>query len=105
MPQASDEQRALMKRWFGDPIDDRPPTEFLLAHGYVVDQVGLWRKPTSAHRVSYAEGACLDFLCDEWDHAFVDMGFWPGAGDGDDRSRVSTARDSERLRVRRRDCW
>ncbi len=70
MPQASDEQRELMKRWFGDPIDDRGPHQFLLAHGYTIHK-GFWRKPTPSHTISHAEGECIDFLCDEWDHGFV----------------------------------
>jgi hypothetical protein len=69
MPQASDEQRALMERWFGDPIDDGAPRRFLLSHGYT-ESKGFWRKPTPAHTVSHAEGECIDFLCDEWDFAF-----------------------------------
>jgi hypothetical protein len=68
MPQATDEQRALMKKWFGDSIDDRPPTEFLLSHGYTCDKDGFWIKPVPSHTISETEGECLDFLCDEWDY-------------------------------------
>jgi len=35
MPQASDALRAKMEGYFGDPIDDSGPAEFLLAAGYV----------------------------------------------------------------------
>ena len=70
MPQATDEQRDLMRKWFGDRIDDGPPSAFLLSRGYVCDR-GWWRKPTSAHKISKEEGACIDFLCDEWDHGYA----------------------------------
>lgn len=66
MPQATDEQRALMERWFGDPIDDGGPYRFLMARGYT-EKAGWLFKPTPSHTVSLEEGACIDFLCDEWD--------------------------------------
>lgn len=69
MPQASDEQRELMRRWFGDPIDDGPPYRFLMARGYA-DRRGMLVKPTSAHTVSTEEWECICFLCDEWDYGF-----------------------------------
>lgn len=67
MPQASDEQRALMTRWFGD-ISDSGPWAFLLARGYTERQGWIF-KPTPAHTISEYEGECIDFLCDEWDWA------------------------------------
>lgn len=70
MPQATDALRALMNEWFGDPIDDGPPTRFLLAHGFT-ERFGFWRPPVPAHNVSREELACLRFLVDEWDHDFV----------------------------------
>lgn len=68
MPQASEEQQELMKKWF-DSIDDHGPTEFLLSHGYT-EKAGMWSKPTPSHNPSVAEVECLMFLRDEWDHDF-----------------------------------
>lgn len=67
MPQASDATRALMEKWFHDPISDEGPTKFLLSHGWH-DANGMWFKPTSAYTPSIYEIACLMFLRDEWDH-------------------------------------
>lgn len=70
MPQASDEDRELMAKWFGgDGINDGPPYEFLKARGWTEDR-GVWRKPTPSHTVSEYERACCYFLCDEWDYGF-----------------------------------
>ena len=46
MPQASDELRALMKRWFGDPVDEQGAMKLLLSHGFTEER-GMWRKPVS----------------------------------------------------------
>jgi len=71
MPQASDEQRALMQKWFGNTINDGPPYAFLLAHGYTEPEgKGLWKKPTPSHTISMFEWECLNFLCDEWDYGY-----------------------------------
>ena len=70
MPQATDEQRDLMERWFGEGVDTAGPLLFLEARGYVDDR-GMIRPPVPAHRVSYEEGACIDYLCDEWDFGFT----------------------------------
>lgn len=72
MPQASDEQQALMERWFGDPIDDHGPIRFLYSRGYTFHygQTGHWRKPARFHTISFEEQACADFLVDEWDHTY-----------------------------------
>lgn len=69
MPQASDEQRALMQAWFNDSISDGPPTEFLRARGWI-EVGGMWEKPTSSHSTSAYEIECLKFLRDEWDYGF-----------------------------------
>jgi hypothetical protein len=69
MPQATDEQRALMNKWFGNPIDDGPPYRFLMARGYQ-EWAGMLIKPTPAHSVSEYEWACIEFLCFEWDYGF-----------------------------------
>ncbi len=67
MPQALDEQRDLMSKWFGS-IDLFAPLKFLQARGYRDDN-GWIIKPTAAHTISVEEGECIDFLCDEWDFA------------------------------------
>jgi hypothetical protein len=69
MPQASDEQRNLMEKWFGDAIDMRGPYAFLKARGYG-DYRGMLIKPTLSHTVSEYEWECIAFLCDEWDFGF-----------------------------------
>lgn len=69
MPQASDQQRALMEKWFGDPVDDSGPMRFLFAHGFT-EKAGMWKSPTSSHTISEYEWECLLFLCDEWDYGF-----------------------------------
>lgn len=68
MPQALDEQRELMVKWFGD-FDCWLPLEFLLSRGYT-DTKGWIAKPTPSHTISAEEGECIDFLCDEWDFGF-----------------------------------
>jgi hypothetical protein len=68
MPQATDEQRDLMRKWFGDPIDSWGPMQFLLSHGFTCDE-GRWRSPVPHHNTSEDEYTCLQFLIDEWDHA------------------------------------
>jgi hypothetical protein len=69
MPQASDAQRELMEKWFGDPVDDGGPYRFLMAHGYQ-EWAGLLIKPTPSHTISEYEWACIVFLADEWDYGF-----------------------------------
>lgn len=69
MPQASDRQRELMERWFGDSINMAGPYKFLRSHGYT-EKGGLLIKPVSAHNVSRDEWQCIRFLVDEWDFGF-----------------------------------
>lgn len=69
MPQASDHQRALMEKWFGDGISDGPPYAFLKARGWK-DNGRFLTKPTRSHTVSAYEYECCTFLRDEWDYAF-----------------------------------
>lgn len=70
MPQASDEQRELMQKWFrNDGINDAEPMAFLISRGYTTI-AGMWQKPTPSHSVSWFEWECLDFLCDEWDYGY-----------------------------------
>jgi hypothetical protein len=69
MPQASDEMRALMDQWFGDPISDAGPMEFLIDQGYA-DRGGMIVKPNPDHAVTEREWKCIEFMCDEWDYSF-----------------------------------
>ena len=66
MPSASDEDRELMRRWFGS-IEMSGPMEFLWSHGFTFTRDFLWKTPTPSHTVSKIELACIYFLCDEWD--------------------------------------
>jgi hypothetical protein len=70
MPSASDRQRKLMKKWFGDPILDTGPFAFLYSHGYT-ERNGVWFKPTPSHSMSIEECECISFLCDEWDYGYA----------------------------------
>lgn len=67
MPQASDERRETMNRFFGDPIDDSRPIAFLESHGFELLKGWTWKKPTPSHNVSADEFECLCFLIEEWD--------------------------------------
>lgn len=75
MPQASDELRARMQERFGDSIADGPPWEFLKSRGYT-ERGGLIKPPNPNHNITEDEGECVDFLCDEWDWAFVGSNVW-----------------------------
>ena len=66
MPQAADDQRALMNQWFGS-IDCIGPIDFLLARGWT-EKGGMWSKPTPAYDPSIYEVECVKFLRDEWDY-------------------------------------
>lgn len=72
MPQASDTQRALMQEWFGDPVDDSGPMQFLLARGWTEDRGGMLYPPTPSYTMSIYEAECLMFLICEWDYDAVD---------------------------------
>lgn len=67
MPQATDEQRATMHKWFGDEISDEGPIRFLRSHGYTLLEGFIWQKPTPSHSVSCYEAECVLFLINEWD--------------------------------------
>ena len=72
MPTASSSQRALMEKWFGDPIDESGPINFLESHGYVLTQTFHWRKPVPCHTVSDDEWECMLFLIEEWDFGGIE---------------------------------
>lgn len=72
MTQATDEDRALMGKWFGDEIDDAGPTRFLDARGWTFPG-GMCTPPVSSYHPSQYELACVGFLCDEWDYAYEGM--------------------------------
>ena len=69
MPQAPDEQRDLMNKWFGDPINDGPPYQLLISHGFT-EKAGCFFPPVSSHKISDIEHECLQFLVDEWDYGY-----------------------------------
>jgi hypothetical protein len=68
MPTASDQQRDLMVKWFGD-MDIIGPLNFLFARGWR-ERGGMLIKPTPAHSLSIYESECVSFLCHEWDFGF-----------------------------------
>lgn len=83
MPTSSDQQRALMAKWFptfdgpdgpttpnDSGIADGPPIRFLIRRGWDLDNGGMWSKPTPSYNPSIYEIECLLFLRDEWDYDF-----------------------------------
>lgn len=70
MPQASDELRATMIRWFGN-ISLEQPIEFLVSHGFVLTLGWAWILPVPTHTVSCYEAACIAFLVEEWDFGCI----------------------------------
>jgi hypothetical protein len=70
MPQASEEDRERMQKWFGD-MGDFAPACFLTSHGYRLRKDWVWVKPTPSHNMSADERACLRFLIEEWDYGGV----------------------------------
>lgn len=66
MPQATGDFRALMNKWFGDPISEQGPMQHLFSRGFT-EANGLWYKPTPSYTPSVYDVACLLFLRDEWD--------------------------------------
>lgn len=72
MPQATEEQRTTMKRWFGDSISETGPIDFLESHGFTLLRGWTWAAPTIHHSISCYEERCLTFLICEWDFGGVD---------------------------------
>lgn len=71
MPQASDEDRAKMARYFGgDGISDAEPTQYLHSRGWVFTRSGMIEKPSADYKPTAQEWDCLYFLCDEWDYGY-----------------------------------
>lgn len=69
MPQASDEDRAQAEKYFGDPISDYGPMQFLKEQGFVLGRDWVYRKPGKRWEdLSDKERFAINFLCDEWDH-------------------------------------
>lgn len=69
MPQASDEDRERIQDRFGT-IDCYTIWRYLQKRGYTENK-GYITLPTPLHKITKEEGECIDFLCDEWDYAFV----------------------------------
>lgn len=69
MPQASEEVRAMMCRWFGC-IDCEAPLRFLLSHGFKHNR-GTIEPPTKSHNLSDDESYCIAFLVQEWDYDYA----------------------------------
>lgn len=70
MPMASDELRAKMNEYFGDPIDDAGPIDYLRGQGFKLNR-GFWWSPrpgvTALSDLTEKERDCILFLIDEWD--------------------------------------
>lgn len=74
MPQASDELRNIMDKWFGDGIDDYAPRQFLYARGYILTNDWCWKPPARFHTISQEEYTCMLFLVQEWDYGGIIYG-------------------------------
>ena len=67
MPSSTDERRARMNDWFGDPVDDTGPIHFLISRGYTPTKEWGWKPPVSQHTSNFCEMECIIFLIEEWD--------------------------------------
>jgi len=67
MPTANDELREKMQEYFGDPIDDAGPARFLRDCGWT-EVKDVWTE--GAEQTTQKEWDCMQFLIDEWDHAY-----------------------------------
>ena len=67
MPIATEELRDKMGEYFGDRIGDWEPRAFLLDQGWT-ESNGTWNSPPRP--ITDKEWNCLDFLVQEWDHAY-----------------------------------
>lgn len=70
MPQASDELRAKMKEYFGNPINDYAPMEYLKSQGYELQRNWDWKPPERIKDyddMTEKEYHCMLFLVHEWD--------------------------------------
>ena len=71
MPQASDEDRAKIAKYFGGSgISDAEPTQYLHGKGWKFTQGGMIEKPCEDDTPCEQEWDCLYFLCDEWDYGY-----------------------------------
>ena len=77
MPQATGEDHALMELWFGDPILDHGPIEYLKSHGFMLTPQWEWLPPVPHHSVSCYEWRCVLFLIREWDFGGLVEDFGP----------------------------
>lgn len=72
MPQASDELRAKMEQYFGDPISDEGPVKFLESAGWMLHADWTWSSPgKTMHDMTDKEYECVSFLFHEWDFGGV----------------------------------
>lgn len=75
MPQASDELRAEMQKYFGDPVDDAGPTQYLKFMGHVLTSNWQWKlkEGKTLQNISTKEFLCIKFLVDEWDFGGIHL--------------------------------
>lgn len=68
MPQA---RKELVERWGGeDGIGEDKAVNYLIRQGWKEVGFGLWRSPVEYFELMTAEKEALEFLIDEWDHAY-----------------------------------
>lgn len=76
MPQASDELRAEMKKFYGDEISEAGPTNFLIGQGYTLTPAWYWiAKPgvKDYAQMTQQEWLSMVFLRDEWDYGMINQ--------------------------------
>lgn len=69
MPQASDDLRATIIRWFGD-MDVHGPLKLLESQGFVVDHTFMIFPPTPSHSSTHVQWDCVEYLITEWDFGY-----------------------------------
>ena len=69
MPQATEELRSKICEKFGS-IDDWAVWEFLKSKNYTMKDFYI-SPPNPLHRSTQEENDCIDFLCEEWDWAYI----------------------------------
>ena len=72
MPQASEELRAKMNEYFGDPVNDAGPHQFLLdSRHWLINEK--WEfitdKYSAVTDIPQKEWDCIVFLVHEWDYS------------------------------------
>ena len=66
MPEASHELHVRMAQYFGDPVDDRGPMDYLKGRGYKLTHKWEWERPLGL-KPTEKDLEVIQFLIEEWD--------------------------------------